>query len=133
VALYAVGADETAAELAGISTRRVRMLAYTLAGVLYALAGYALSALTASGDPNGGNAYLVTVFSAIAIGGTAFTGGRGGLIGSIIGAGTVTLLLKVLFSVGVMSYSTGIAQGIVMIVAVWLGAQAARVAPLRRA
>jgi ribose transport system ATP-binding protein len=133
VALYAVGADETAAELAGISTRRVKLLAYCLAGVLYGLAGYALTALTASGDPNSGNPYLVMVFSAIAIGGAAFSGGRGGLIGSMVGAAILTLLLKVLFSVGVLSFSTGIVQGLVMIVAVWLGAQAARVAPWRRA
>lgn len=133
VALYAVGADETAARLAGISTRRVRMLAYGFAGVLYGLAGYALSALTATGDPNAGASYLITVFSAIAIGGTAFTGGRGGLVGSMIGAATLTVLFKVLFSIGVLSFSTGIAQGVVMIIAALLGAQAARVATQRRA
>ena len=133
VGLYAVGADETAAELAGISTRRVKLRAYVLAGMLYGLAGYALTALTASGDPNAGNSYLITVFAAIAIGGTAFSGGRGGLVGSMIGAATMSLLLKVLFSIGVLSFSTGIAQGLVMILAALLGAQAARIAPLRRA
>jgi ribose transport system permease protein len=133
VALYAVGADDFAAELAGISVRRVRVLAYGLAGVFYGLAGYALTALTASGDPSSGSPYLILVFSAIAIGGTAFTGGRGGLIGSMIGAATLTILLKVLFSIGVLSFSTGIVQGLVMIAAVLLVAQAARVAPGTRA
>ena len=133
VALYAVGADETAAQLAGISTRRIKLLAYCVAGVLYGLAGYTLTALMASGDPNSGNTYLIMVFAAIAIGGTAFSGGRGGLIGSMIGAAILTLLLKVLLSIGVLSFSTGIVQGLVMIFAVLLGAQAARVAPWRRA
>jgi ribose transport system permease protein len=132
VSLYAVGADETAAELAGISVRRVRMTAFCVAGVFYGLAGYALSALTASGDPNAGTSYLISVFSAIAIGGIAFSGGRGGLIGAMIGAVTLTLLFKVLFSIGVLSFTTGIAQGLVMILAVLLGTQAARVAQLRR-
>ncbi len=132
VALYAVGADEPAAELAGISTRRVKMLAYCLAGVLYGLAGYALTALTASGDPNAGNSYLILTFSAIAIGGTSFNGGRGGLLGAMIGAAILTLLFKVLFSIGVLSFSTGIVQGLVMIVAVLLGAQATRVAQMGR-
>jgi ribose transport system ATP-binding protein len=133
VALYAVGADETAADLAGISTRRIRLLAYCLAGVLYGLAGYTLTALTASGDPNSGSFYLILVFSAIAIGGTAFSGGRGGLIGSMIGAAILTLLPMMLFSIGVMSHSTGIVQGLVMILTVLLVAQAARVAQRRRA
>ena len=133
VALYAVGADEVAAELAGVSTRRVKLFAYALAGALYGLAGYALSALTATGDPNAGAAYLITVFAAIAIGGTAFTGGRGGLVGSMIGAATMSLLLKVLFSIGVLSFSTGIAQGLVMILAALLGVQAVRATPKGRA
>ncbi|MFM8900131.1 MAG: ATP-binding cassette domain-containing protein [Burkholderiales bacterium] len=126
VALYAVGADESAAELAGISVRCVRLLAYIAAGGMYGLAGYALTALTASGDPNAGTSYLITAFAAIAIGGTSFNGGRGGLIGALIGAATMTLLLKLLFSLGVLSFATGIAQGLVMIVAVLVGAWAAR-------
>lgn len=133
VALYAIGADETAAELAGIAVRRVRLLAYVAAGAMYGLAGYALTALTASGDPNAGASYLITAFAAIAIGGTSFNGGRGGLIGAIVGAATLTLLLKVLFSLGVLSFATGIAQGLVMIVAVLLGAFAARGAHLTQA
>jgi ribose transport system ATP-binding protein len=133
VALYAVGADEAAAELAGIPTRRVKLLAYCLAGVFYGLAGYALTALMASGDPNSGNPYLAMVFAAIAVGGTSLSGGRGGPIGSMIGAAILSLLLKVLFSIGVLSFSTGIAQGLIMILAVWLGALAAHIAPWRRA
>jgi ribose transport system permease protein len=126
VALYAIGADESAAELAGIEVRRVRLLAYIAAGAMYGLAGYALTGLTASGDPNAGTSYLITAFAAIAIGGTSFNGGRGGLIGAIVGAATLTLLLKVLFSLGVLSFATGIAQGLVMIAAVLLGTLAAR-------
>ena len=57
---------------------------------------------------------------------------NGGLIGAMIGAATLTLLFKVLFSIGVLSFTTGIAQGLVMILAVLLGTQAARVAQLRR-
>jgi ribose transport system ATP-binding protein len=130
VALYAVGADETAAELAGISTRSVKLLVYCAAGALYGLAGYMLTALTASGDPNSGNAYLIMAFAAIAIGGTSFSGGRGGMIGSMIGATSLSLLLKVLFSIGILSFSTGIVQGLIMI-GVLAGAQAARVGPWR--
>lgn len=122
VGLYAVGADEVAASLAGISTQRVKFLAYCLAGVFYALAGYMLSALTATGNPNAGNSYLLVTFAAIAIGGTSFSGGRGGLAGAMIGAATLSLLQKVLFSAGVSSFYTGIFQGLVMILAVLIAA-----------
>jgi ribose transport system permease protein len=132
VAVYAVGADETAAALAGVPVRRVKFRAYCLAGALYGLAGLMLSALTATGNPNGGTPYLLLMFAAIAIGGTAFSGGRGGMIGSMIGAATLTLLQKVLFSAGVSSFYTGIFQGAVMILAVVIAAATARIAEGRR-
>jgi ribose transport system permease protein len=128
VALYAVGADETAATHAGISTRRVKLRAYCLAGVFYGLAGYMLTALTATGDPNAGNTYLILTYAAIAIGGTSFSGGRGGVVGSMIGALTLSLLHKVLFSFGVLSFYTGIVQGLVMILAVSIGTLSERIA-----
>jgi ribose transport system permease protein len=128
VAVYAVGADETAAALAGISTRWVKLRAYCLAGTLYGLAGYMLTAQTATGDPNAGNTYLILTYAAIAIGGTSFSGGRGGLVGSMIGAATLSLLQKVLFSVGVLSFYTGIVQGLIMILAVFIGAMSERIA-----
>ncbi len=133
VALYAVGADETAAGLAGIPTRRVKFFAYCLAGMFYGLSGYMLSALTATGNPNAGDSYLLLTFAAIAIGGTSFSGGRGGVVGAMIGAATLMLLQKVLFSAGVSSFYTGIFQGLVMVVAVLIAAVSDRFARGRRA
>jgi ribose transport system permease protein len=118
VGLYATGADDTAAVLAGVPVRRVRLIAYILAGVCYGLAGFMLTALTSTGTPNAGEPYLLLVFAAIALGGTSFMGGRGGVAGSMLGALTLTLLQKVLFSTGVSSFYTGIFQGVVMIAAV---------------
>jgi ribose transport system permease protein len=118
VGLYATGADETAAVLAGVPVRRVKLLAYMGAGICYGLAGFMLTALTSTGTPNAGEPYLLLVFAAIALGGTSFSGGRGGVAGSMLGALTLTLLQKVLFSTGVSSFYTGIFQGVVMIAAV---------------
>lgn len=118
VALYAVGKDQTAAALSGINVKRTKCIAFVLAGALYGLAGFMLSAQTASGDPNAGSTLLLLVFASVALGGTAFTGGQGGLYGSMIGAATLMLLQKVLFSSGVQSFYTGLFQGFVMIVAV---------------
>lgn len=131
-ALYAVGADETAAALGGINVRRTKFLAYCAAGVFYGLAGYMLSAQTATGNPNAGTPLLLQVFAAIAIGGTSFRGGRGGLLGSMTGAATLMLMQKVLFSAGVSSFYTGMFQGVIMIVAVLVAALSARFAQTGR-
>ncbi len=108
--------------------RYVKFLAFCLAGVLYAVAGMMLCAVTANGDPAAGTSYLLLVFAAIAIGGTTFTGGRGGLLGTMIGAATLILLQKVLFSMGVSSFYTGIGQGLIMILAVLTATFSARLA-----
>jgi ribose transport system permease protein len=81
-----------------------------------------LTAFTATGDPNAGQSYLIFVYAAVAIGGTSFAGGRGGLIGSMIGAATLMLLQKVLFSLGILSFYMGIVEGLIMILAVMVGA-----------
>ncbi|MFB9125752.1 ABC transporter permease [Paraburkholderia dipogonis] len=118
VALYAVGKDETAAALSGINVKRTKCIAFVFAGALYGLAGFMLSAQTASGDPNAGATLMLLVFASVALGGTAFSGGQGGLYGSMIGAATLMLLQKVLFSSGVQSFYIGLFQGFVMIAAV---------------
>ena len=89
--------------------------------MLYGVAGFMLSAQTATGNPNAGAPFLMLVFAAVALGGTSLSGGRGGLVGSIIGAGSLMLLQKVLFSGGVSSFYTGIFQGFVLIAAILFG------------
>lgn len=133
VALYAVGADEVAAALGGINVKRTKFMAYCAAGMSYGLAGYMLSAQTATGNPSAGSPLLLQVFAAIAIGGTSFRGGRGGVVGAMVGAATLMLMQKVLFSAGVSSFYTGLFQGVIMIVAVLVAAVSARFAQAERA
>jgi ribose transport system permease protein len=118
VALYTVGTDEVSASLSGVRVARTRFLAFVGAGMVYGVAGFMLTAQTATGNPNGGNPFLMLTFAAVALGGTSLSGGRGSLIGSILGAALLMLLQKVLFSGGVSSFYTGIFQGVVLIVAI---------------
>jgi ribose transport system permease protein len=122
IALYAIGADEQAARLSGISVLKVRFFAFVLAGMIYGLAGYMLSAQTATGSPTAGEPLLMLSFAAVALGGTSLSGGKGGLFASVMGAATLMLLQKVLFSSGVSSFYTGIFQGAVLIIAVMFSA-----------
>jgi ribose transport system permease protein len=128
IGLFAVGADETAASLSGISVVRARFTAFVGAGLLYGLAGFMLSVQTATGNPTAGTPFLMLTFAAVALGGVSLTGGRGSLVGAMIGAATLMLLQKVLFSGGVSSFYTGIFQGAVMVLAIVFGGFISRVA-----
>jgi ribose transport system permease protein len=133
VFIFAVGLDESAAVQSGINAAAVKFRVYLTAGLLYAVAGVMLSALTASGDPNGSALFMVLVFAAVAIGGARFGGGRGSAIGSILGAGVLAVLQKMLFAVGVSTFYTGIFQGAILIVAVLIGLVSLRLGETRPA
>jgi ribose transport system permease protein len=121
VYIYGIGADERASVQAGISVKKYTFLSFILAGVIYGLSGFMLSAQTASGDASGGTLFLMLVFAAVAIGGTTFGGGKGSVIGSIVGAGILTVLQKMLFVLGVSTFYTNIYQGLILIAAVLIG------------
>lgn len=118
ISLYAIGADESSAALSGINTIRVRFFAHVVAGCSYGLAGFMLSAQTATGNPSSGTPLLMLTFAAVALGGTSLSGGRGGVFATMMGAATLMLLQKVLFSAGISSFYTGMFQGAVLILAV---------------
>lgn len=120
--LLAVGQDENAAALSGIDVAKTRFMSFLWAGAFYGAAGYMLAAQTATGNPNGGDPFLLLSFAAVALGGTAFGGGRGGVTASLFGAATLMLMQKVLFAVGVSSFYTGVIQGAIMILAVLFSA-----------
>ena len=121
IALYAVGDDEGAARLSGLSVRRTRFFAFAAAGLLYGIAGYIFSAEIGSGDPRVSDSFLLYMFASVAIGGTSLTGGRGGVVGTLIGAGILTVMQKMLFALGVAEFYTNIFNGLIMIVAIFFG------------
>jgi ribose transport system permease protein len=128
VYIFAVGRDEGSAVQSGIPVWTVKFRVYLGAGLLYAVSGVMLSAQTASGDPNGSALFMVLVFAAVAIGGTQFGGGRGSAVGSVLGAGVLAVLQKMLFALGVSTFYTGIVQGLVLILAVLIGLAGGRLA-----
>jgi ribose transport system permease protein len=121
IAIYAVGTDSVAARLTGLNVKRTKWIVFSLAGIAYGLAGYMLGAQTGTGDPRISNSFLLYVFAAVAIGGTSLGGGRGGVIGSVVGAGILTVMQKLLFAVGVAEFYTNIFNGVIMIVAILFG------------
>jgi ribose transport system permease protein len=118
VAIYAVGSDEEAARAAGIQVRWVKFATYLIAGMFYGAAGAFISAQTGSADPLIGKPMLLQVFTAVVVGGTVLGGGRGGAIGSIIGAYILMIVVNILLVLNVSAYYSSVAEGVILILAV---------------
>jgi ribose transport system permease protein len=132
VAAYAVGADRQAALMSGVRVGMVEIVCYTLAGGLYAAAGLYLTAITASGDPNAGRPFLLTCFAAMALGLVGFRGGSGSAVATILGAGSLVALPKLLFAAGIEDFWSGALQGSVILIALAIPVIAMRLAASRR-
>lgn len=130
-ALFAIGGDREAARMSGIPIERRLLATYTLAGLCYGIAGVFYSAQTGSGDPGTGTSFLLAPFIAVVLGGTRFGGGEGSAIGSIIGAFIVTMVIAIIFVLGINTFSTGLVEGIVLAFAVLLNSTVKRWRPRR--
>lgn len=117
MSIVAIGGDVNAAKLSGIPIRRVSIVAYVIAAMLYAAAGLYLSALTATGSPSAGTSFLLTAFTAAALGLVSFQGGRGSGVAAIFGAGTILVIPKFLFALGIADFWVGACQGLIVLIA----------------
>ena len=116
--LYSVGDDAEASRLAGIQVSRVLLSAYMVAGLAIAVAAWILVGRVGGGDPNSGiNANLQSI-TAVVIGGTSLFGGRGRVIGSLIGALIVQVFVNGLALAGYDPNYQVLAVGVLVIVAV---------------
>ncbi|WP_163267616.1 ABC transporter permease [Chelativorans alearense] len=116
----ALGDSEGAARAAGIRVERQRRILYTLSGALAGLAGLLFSARINSGDPTAGLNYELTAITAAVIGGTNLFGGRGSILGTMIGALIMGVLQNGLNLLAVQSYYQQMAIGAVLILAVFI-------------
>lgn len=116
----AIGDNETAARTAGINVEQKRVLLYTLSGGLAGLAGMLFMARINSGDPTAGISYELTAITAAIIGGTNLFGGRGSILGTMIGALIMGVLQNGLNLLAVQSYYQQMAIGAVLIFAVFV-------------
>jgi fructose transport system permease protein len=116
--VYATGDDIESARLAGIRTSRVLFSVYTVAGLLYAIGGWILIGRLASASPNVGTDYNLDSITAVVLGGTSLFGGRGGVLGTLIGALIVGVFRNGLQLAGVEVVWQGFAIGLLVLVAV---------------
>ena len=121
--LRLMGSDERTAYSAGVRINVVRLGAHVIAGVYGALAALTFTSLISSGDPTQGTTYTLMAVTALVLGGTSLAGGRGSIIGSLLGALNIYLITYVLstFNFGmVQSFVTDAAYGVILVVSLLL-------------
>jgi fructose transport system permease protein len=116
--VYAMGDNPEAARLAGISTTRLLISVYTLAGLFYGIAGLLLVARTQVGDPQAGQTANLDSVTAVVLGGTSLFGGRGNILGTLLGALIVGVFRNGLQLMGIPSMYQVLITGILVILAV---------------
>ena len=116
--IYAVGNSPEATRLVGIPTDRVLLWVYVLAGIFYGIASMLLVARTEVGDPNAGQTENLDAITAVVLGGTSLFGGRGMILGSLVGAIVVGVLRNGLTLMGVSSVYQVLITGVLVIIAV---------------
>jgi fructose transport system permease protein len=116
--VYAVGNNPEATRLSGIRTDRLLISVYVVAGAIYGVAALLLVARTQVGDPNAGQTDNLDSITAVVLGGTSLFGGRGNVIGTLIGALIVGIFRNGLVLIGVSSVYQILITGILVILAV---------------
>ena len=116
--LYAVGNNAEAARLVGIRGPSLVLAVYAAAGLLYGVASLLAVARTGVGDPNAGQTENLEAITAVVLGGTSLFGGRGAILGSLVGALVVGVLRNGLTLIGVSSVYQVLVTGVLVIVAV---------------
>jgi fructose transport system permease protein len=116
--IYAVGNNAEAARLTGISVERVVLGVYVLAGFFYGIAALLSIARTGVGDPQAGQTENLDAITAVVLGGTSLFGGRGLILGSLVGAVIVGVFRNGLTLMGVASVVQTLITGVLVILAV---------------
>lgn len=118
--VFAVGGNEEAARIAGVRVGWIKLGAYGLSGLLAALAGIVLTSRLHSAQPTAGTGYELDAIAAVVLGGTSLSGGRGWLLGTLVGALLIGFLNNGLNLLGVSSFYQQVVKGAVILIAVLL-------------
>ena len=122
----AIGGNAEAARLAGIDVKRTTALLYLLSGTCCGIAAVMIIARTTTGSSTHGNLYELDAIAAVIIGGTLLTGGRGTLVGSILGVLVFTTITNIFTLNNLATEVQNIAKGLIIVAAVLLQRRAAR-------
>jgi erythritol transport system permease protein len=118
--VYAIGGNERAAQLSGIRVNRVKLLVYVISGFCAAMTGLVIASQLQAAQPATGESYELNAIAAVVLGGTSLFGGRGTIVGSIIGAFVIGVLSDGLVLIGVSEFWQMVVKGAVIVLAVMI-------------
>jgi ribose transport system permease protein len=118
--VYALGSNEEATWLSGINTSKVKIMVYSISGLLAAISGIVLTSRLNSAQPTAGGSFELDAIAAVVLGGTSLSGGRGWLVGTLIGAVIIGVLSNGLNLLNVSSFYQQVVKGVVILIAVLL-------------
>ena len=134
--IYAVGSNASAAQVSGINAKNINLLVYVIMGVLTAIAGLIVTTRLGSGQPSAGLNFEMDCITASVVGGTSMSGGRGKVMGTVVGVLLLTVLTNGMTLVGMNTYWQQVLKGVIIVVSVLAdtrGAYSARTAhPFQR-
>jgi ribose transport system permease protein len=116
---FAIGSNEEATRLSGINTRKWKLLIYSVAGLFTGIAGIMISARLGSAQPATGQGYELQAIAAVVIGGTSLTGGKGSILGTVIGALIISVLNNGLSIMSIPQEWQNVILGVVILGAVY--------------
>ncbi|OPF83815.1 ABC transporter permease [Streptomyces antioxidans] len=125
-----IGSQEESVRRAGVNTARIKMITLMLTGVAAGIAGLLTAARLGSGSANSGQGFELTVIAAVVLGGTNLFGGRGTVLGTVIGALITGVIANGLNLLGVSPFLTPIVTGLVLLAAIWLNLRGRAMADL---
>lgn len=127
--LFATGGNSEAAKLAGIRTDRVLIASYVISGIGAAFSGLYMTARITCGDPQVGAPFQMQSITAVVLGGTALTGGRGGMIGTAIGVVILVMLGNVFNLLDINIYWQMVLRGLILAIVVGISQSRERAQP----
>ncbi|MGI9861718.1 ABC transporter permease [Moorella naiadis] len=118
--IYAIGGNEQTARTSGIDVDRIKLITYSIAGLMSGITGILMAARLSSAQSNAGTGWELTVIASVIIGGTSMFGGAGSILGTLIGAALMAVITNGMVLMNVSVYWQNIVVGIIIVVAVGL-------------
>ncbi|MBD8097130.1 ribose ABC transporter permease [Pseudomonas fluorescens] len=121
--IYAIGGNEEAVRLSGVRAARFKLLVYGISGFTAAIAGLVLTSRLMSGQPNAGVSFELDAIAAVVLGGASIAGGRGVIVGTLLGAMLLGVLNNGLNMLGVSPYVQSVIKGAIILLAIFISRQ----------